>query len=85
MQQEWPVDKHQETEMANLKNKMQSPVAWFKLSLTVKVTTTFHFCLKMPPWSMPDKNTTAKGDLVLDHPESEITLKQVFFLFVFFW
>lgn len=49
MQQGRPVDKHQETGTANLKNKMQTPVAQFKLSLTVKVTATFHFCLKILP------------------------------------
>lgn len=48
MQQEWPADKHQETGMANLKDKMQSPVAQFKWTLTVKVTT-FHVWLEMPP------------------------------------
>lgn len=49
MWQERPLDKHQQTGMANLKNKMQRPVAWFKLSLTAKVTTTFHFYLKILP------------------------------------
>lgn len=49
---------------------MQSPVAWFKLSLTVKVTITFHFSLKDAALITAGQKHNSQGNLVLDYPEA---------------
>lgn len=63
---------------------MQSPVAWFKLSLTVKVTITFHFSLKDAALITTGQKHNSQGNLVLGYPEARSPSSGFFFLIAFF-
>ena len=49
---------------------MQSPVAWFKLSLTVKVTITLHGSLTDAALITAGQKHNSQENLVLDYPEA---------------